>query len=98
MYKSYSYNNMPTPVNTFSNAALPPHEPEAKPKPAEKNAARAEPMPSEPRKKMSAPPFGRLQSDDMILLIVISLLVLNDCSDKLLILALAFIFTADYFS
>ncbi|MGN0181802.1 MAG: hypothetical protein ACI4DP_05235 [Candidatus Ornithomonoglobus sp.] len=106
MYKSYSYNNMPQPINTFGsaapepskNAALP--EPSVPPPPKPKPAPQPEPIPiladdGNPEKNETI--IGRLKSDDMIILIVIVLLLLNDCDDKLLLISLAFIFFSDYF-
>lgn len=51
-----------------------------------------------PQKKgLSLPFIGRLRTDDLILLAVIFLLLSDDCDDKLLLLALAYVFFADYF-
>ncbi len=36
--------------------------------------------------------FGKFETDDIILAIVIVMLLANDCDDKLLLLALAFVF------
>ncbi len=82
MYRRYySYNDMPT---------LPPKkQPEIK----EENAP---PMPE--KKKSPSAIFedgkflGRFETDDLILLIVIFVLLADDCDDTLLLLALAFIF------
>lgn len=87
MYKSYSYSNMPKAVNS-----PPPKPPQPEPS-----------MPAPPPKggKQSGLPMGispgKLQSDDILLLIVITALLLNECEDKLLLLALAYIFFSDYF-
>ncbi len=86
MYKSYSYNDMPKAVNT--NA--PPVQPVKKELP--KNDVIEKKLPS----KQNGFTLGRLQSDDLILLIIIIALILNDCNDKLLLLALAYVFFADY--
>lgn len=105
MYKSYSYNNMPQPVNTFGHtapeppvrAALP--EPSLPPKSKPVPEPKAEPIPAagnKPEKNKAV--IGRLKTDDMILLIVVILLLLNDCDDKLLLISLAFIFFSDYFN
>ena len=60
----------------------PPPKPEAKKAKPEKNA--------------SAPLLGNMEVDDIILLAVIFMLILNDCDDKLLLIALAYIFLSDY--
>lgn len=36
--------------------------------------------------------FGGIESDDIILAVVVVMLLANDCDDKLLLLALAFVF------
>ena len=38
-----------------------------------------------------------LKTDDIILIMVIAVLLLNGCDDKLLLMALAYIFLADFF-
>lgn len=42
--------------------------------------------------------FSGLENDDIILLIVFFILIMDNCEDRLLLLALAFIFFSDYFS
>lgn len=82
MYRSYSVNNMPQPVI----------EPEHKPLPPPiKETVKKE------QKKEELFPLSGLKSDDLILLIVIALLIFNECNDKLLLLALIYIFFSDYF-
>ena len=49
------------------------------------------------QKKEELFPLAGLKSDDLILLIVIALLIFNECNDKLLLLALIYIFFSDYF-
>ncbi|MDD6762918.1 MAG: hypothetical protein PUD92_04700 [Clostridiales bacterium] len=107
MYKSYSYNNMPQPINTFGNASaeskkgsvLP--ELSVSPPPKPTPAVQTDPIPvsvidndSENNRTI----IGKLKADDMIILIVVALLLLNDCDDKLLLVSLAFIFFSDYFN
>ena len=41
--------------------------------------------------------FAGLDNDDIILLIVFFILIMDNCEDRLLLLALAFIFFSDYF-
>ena len=82
MYRSYSVNNMPQPVV----------EPEQKPLPPPiKETVKKE------QKKEELFPLAGLKLDDLILLIVIALLIFNECNDKLLLLALIYIFFSDYF-
>ena len=38
-----------------------------------------------------------LRTDDIILLIVIAVLLINECDDKLLLMALAYVFLNDFF-
>lgn len=83
MYRSYSLNNMPQPINTSTNIPPPPPENIIKKK-EEKNEI--------------IPEISGLKSDDIILLIVIGLLIFNECNDKLLLLALIYIFFSDYFN
>lgn len=83
MYKSYSYNNMP---KAITDKPKPP--PERRPEPQK---------PSEPKEREEKQGLlGRLETDDIILMIVIAALLLDDCDDKLLIAALAFIFLSDF--
>lgn len=75
------------------------------PKPIEPISRRtaASPIPASPSEDIAAKPpvakikpdIGSIKNDDIILLIVIALLILNDCDDKLLLLALAYIFFSD---
>ena len=82
MYRSYSVNNMPQPVVEPEHRPLPPPT--------------KEPVKKE-QKKEELFPLSGLKSDDLILLIVIALLIFNECNDKLLLLALIYIFFSDYF-
>lgn len=95
MYRSYSYSNMPQPKNTFTEK--------------EKSAAvqlppQTSPLPTQVKKPEQVPltsterslPFG-LKTDDLILIAIICALLINRCDDKLLLLALAYIFFSDYY-
>ena len=82
MYRSYSVNYMPQPVIEPEHRPLPPPT---------KETAKKE------QKKEDLFPLAGLKSDDLILLIVIALLIFNECNDKLLLLALIYIFFSDYF-
>lgn len=85
MYKSYSYNNMPKAI-TYPEKSRPQPPPP--------------PVKKEPEKEQSGilgGILGNFELDDIILLIVVAALLLDDCEDKLLIGALAFIFFADFF-
>lgn len=82
MYRSYSYSNMPEPVKAHS---APRHEPAS---------IRSEP-PAKPlvsRGQSDVKMHGSLQNDDIILIIIAAILLINGCDDKLLIIALAYIF------
>lgn len=89
MYRSYSVSNMPQPV---------PYEPrreEKPPKPVRpEHPARPENKPVKKEKEGGI--FDNLQTDDIILGIVVLALLMDDCDDKLLIAALAFIFLSDF--
>lgn len=78
MYRSYSFNNMPRPVE-----------------PAQEITKPAEIVKKPQRKEEQKLPLN-LKSDDLILLLVIVMLIFNECDDKLLILALIYIFFSDY--
>ena len=80
MYRSYSVNDMPQPVTHTAESEKPP---EAKPKAVHK-------------KQLFPLSFGKLKTDDIVLLLVILMLVLNECDDKLLVIALIFIFFSDF--
>lgn len=84
MYHSYSVSNMPEPI------VSPP------PKAAHIKSEKKEPTPK-PEKKETLPFFSGLKSDDLLLLLVIAVLIFNECDDKLLLLALVYIFFSDYF-
>ncbi len=97
MYRSYSYNNMPRPVNTTA----PKTEPEKKipqtQKPEKPKQPEAKPIEQQSGVQNTPAVIGRLRTDDIVLLIVIAILLLNDCDDKPLLLALAYVFFSDYF-
>lgn len=87
MYRSYSVNNMPTPVS---------HKSERKPEAIKKEE------PNLPKPHHEDPPkkggfLDNLQSDDIILLVVILMLMMDNCDDKLLLAALGIVFAADMF-
>lgn len=63
------------------------------------------PVPAEPQKKETALTqnqdkgiFQNLKNDDLILLAVFFILIMDNCEDRLLLLAIAFIFFSDYFT
>jgi hypothetical protein len=77
---------MPEPINTFGNPhSIPPPPP-----------AKASPLPPPAPKPKSGKLFMNLKSDDLILIGVILILMINECDDKLLILALIYVFLSDY--
>lgn len=88
MHQSYSYNNMPKPVNTVKHSVP-------------QSGKRSSEPPGKPEQQKNndtiLPFLARIKTDDIILLAVIVLLLSEDCDDKLLLLALAYIFFSDYF-
>ena len=84
MYRSYSYNDMPKPI---------PYK-----KPSNSSSREREDKCVEEKKEKKENSgfdlFG-LQTDDIILLIIILALIINDCEDKLLIAALGFILLSE---
>lgn len=87
MYKSYSYSNMPMPVNKKKEP------PQSKPSQKDGDAKHEEikERDTKPCEKNNGL-FDNLETDDIILLIVAFVLLMDDCDDKLLLGALAFIF------
>ena len=83
MYKSYSYHDMPEPV---------PVKPKPPQKPAQDQKISSGASQDNALKKI----FGGMELDDIILLAVIFMLISNDCDDKLLLIALAYVFIAGY--
>ncbi len=82
MYRRYySYNDMPT--------VSKPKQPEKK---EEKSVEICEKKESPKTLFENGKLFGKLETDDLILLIVIFVLLADNCDDSLLLLALAFIF------
>ena len=92
MYRSYSYNNMPQPIIR--------HEETPKPSPQPESAAPEPVRRTVPEKQKPEGIVGflkNLQSDDIILIAVIFALLIDDCDDKLLLIALGFVFFSDMF-
>lgn len=89
MYKSYSYSNMPEPVNTHNSSPRTDHNDkrEHKYKPQETQSIAHH---QNTTSRMS------LQNDDIILIIIAAILLINGCDDKFLIIALAYIFFSGY--
>ena len=52
---------------------------------------------AELEKKENAGVLQKLETDDLILIAVVAILLMNNCDDKLLLLAIAFVFFSDYF-
>ena len=50
-----------------------------------------------PMQEKKEPHRLSLRTDDIILIIVFAVLLINDCDDKLLLMALAYIFLSDFF-
>ena len=82
--KYYSYNDMPKPIYEQQSC----HEP------ASTNVHKNdnEICKSDKNNKL----FGKFENDDIILAIVVIMLLANDCDDKLLLLALAFVFFSGF--
>lgn len=76
--KYYSYNDMPQPVYNQNKPIV-----QEKISSEQKNHT-----PLTESKKL----FGKFEADDIILVSVIVMLLANDCNDKLLLLAIIFIF------
>ena len=85
MYRSYSYNDMPKPIM---------HTYEKKPRNNECQEDRQKPLKKKEEKNDSI--LANLETDDIILLIVILALILDDCDDKILLIALGFVFICQF--
>lgn len=48
-------------------------------------------------KKENTGVLQKLETDDLILIAVVAILLMNNCDDKLLLIAIAFVFFSDYF-
>lgn len=92
MYMTYSYNDMPIPVQRRN-------EDMRKPMPPPKKEIECKEEKIE--KKCDKPDNGGILSglgtDDLILIVVALVLLIDDCDDKLLLIALAFIFLSEWF-
>ncbi len=86
MYRSYSVNNMPTPITYEPHVEKKPVKPERHEPPKEKVE----------KKEKKTGLLDNIQTDDVILIIVVLALLLDDCEDKLLIAALGFIFISEF--
>ena len=86
MYRTYSYNDMPIPVQRRNEDMRKPMPP---------------PKEEKIEKKCDKPDNGGILSglgtDDLILIVVALVLLIDDCDDKLLLIALAFIFLSEWF-
>lgn len=87
MYKSYSYSNMPMPVNKKKETPLS----RADQKDGDTKSEEVQERDANPCEKNSGL-LDNLESDDIILLVVAFVLLMDDCDDKLLLGILAFIF------
>ena len=92
MYRTYSYNDMPIPVQRRNEDMRKPMPP-----PKKELECTAENI----AKKFDNPDHGGILSglgtDDLILIVVALVLLIDDCDDKLLLIALAFIFLSEWF-
>lgn len=82
MYRSYSVNNMPTPMK---------YEQEEIAEPVKKMHIQTK---KEEEKKSGL--IDNIQTDDIILLVVVLVLLMDGCDDKLLLAALGFIFVSEF--
>jgi hypothetical protein len=78
--KYYSYSDMPQPVTDRHQSCAEPAR--------EVHKKENEICEKEQNNKL----FGKFDTDDIILAVVAVMLLANDCDDKLLLLALAFVF------
>lgn len=84
MYRRYySYNDMPT---------LPQNQTHEKPPEKKEECVPTKKQPQNFSFFENGKLLGRFETDDIILLVVIFLLLADECEDKLLLLAIAFIF------
>ncbi len=91
MYRSYSVNNMPEPVRYNSMSA-----PKREEKVAKTEKSRDVKKEETPASNCEKPAFG-IQTDDIILGVVILALLMDGCDDKVLLAVLALVLFADYF-
>lgn len=87
MYRTYSYNDMPVPVMRNNAEVKKPSVPsDKKPECNEKGN----------KKPNNGGLLGTLATDDLILIVIALVLLIDDCDDKLLILAIGFIFLSEW--
>ena len=100
MYRSYSYHNMPQPIIRREEA--PPQKtvkssPASPPPPPASSSEKC--GQSVVKTRQNSDGIGgilkNLQSDDIILMAVILALLVDGCDDKLLLIALGFVFFSD---
>lgn len=91
MYKTYSYNDMPTPVRRYRDEKPRPNPKPSPPAPPPKEKK------EEKKEGILGGLFDNFETDDIILVIVVLALLMDDCDDKLLLIALAFIFFSEWF-
>lgn len=81
MYRSYSVNNMPTPMK---------YEQEEIAEPVKKMKVQTK------KEEKESGLMDNIQTDDIILLAVVLVLLIDGCDDKLLLAALGFIFISEF--
>ncbi len=96
MYRTYSYNDMPEPVRRHREECPAPPPPSPVPEKRE-NKCESGKYKNNRKDGHSGGIFDNFETDDIILLVVALALLLDDCDDKLLLLALAFIFFSEWF-
>lgn len=98
MYRTYSYNDMPRPVTRQREEEKKPAPPRHENERHEKHEKHERHERCDEKKKGGFLDgiFGNMEADDIILLIVVLALIMDDCDDKLLLLALGFIFISEW--
>jgi len=95
--KYYSYNDMPHPISEHAPFPEPIPQPMAparpKPPPPPINCQEETQICNNEKNNSF---LGNLETDDIILGVIILMLLTNDCDDKLLLLAIAFIFFSGF--
>ncbi len=81
MYKSYSYNNMPQPLPQKKSADI-------------KRDHSVEQIRNQQRGLRGI--LDKMELDDVILLAIIIILLMNECDDMLLLLAIGYIFISEF--
>ena len=92
MYRTYSYNDMPIPVQRRNEDMRKPMPP-----PKKEIECKEEKIEKKCEKNDNGGILSGIGTDDLILIVVALVLLIDDCDDKLLLIALAFIFLSEWF-